>query len=549
MRKLLLTLVLVTLTFPAFAQEPFRQSVEVTVVNVDVVVTDRDGNPVHGLNGNDFELLEDGVRQKLTNFTELRGDAGNQQPSGVSATGDETSSRPTRFVFFVDSWSMHPIARREILAGIDRFIDSQMRPGDLASVVDWNGTYRIEQPLTEDRAALHAAVARISSQSSPAVLQSGFDSVRKACTAALAQVRSGQMAVLSAYHECISFARVDTDRTVLISKSLVNALDVTIATVGGADGKKVLVVAGALLPKDPGLETYQWANQLFMPWMRGFDAPNERPNPEQVRKHRERIESLGRNANTHGVTMYMIAAGAPANSMDITSADALADAGGDFLRLGNTEDAYQDVADATGGIAMKRASRFDRALETVRRDVDSYYSLGFRPSRTNPNDRNIEVKVRRKGVVARVRRSWAPLSEQAQTRDRVIANVFAPAEPSAWKIGVRTGKPQPQGDQYQVPLEITIPSSIELVKRGDAVEGGFTVWVAVGNDQGALSTVFHQANPVRIQPAEEKDFRSQPLVFTANLTVREGRNLLSVGITDAVTKETSFARGEIVAEK
>ena len=38
----------------------FSETIDVRVVNIEVVVTDRDGNRVHGLQPSDFELLVDG---------------------------------------------------------------------------------------------------------------------------------------------------------------------------------------------------------------------------------------------------------------------------------------------------------------------------------------------------------------------------------------------------------------------------------------------------------------------------------------------------------
>ena len=65
----LLTLIAATSVFP---QQPLVETIEVRVANVDVVVRDRHGNPVVGLTKDDFELFDDGARQNLTNFYEVR---------------------------------------------------------------------------------------------------------------------------------------------------------------------------------------------------------------------------------------------------------------------------------------------------------------------------------------------------------------------------------------------------------------------------------------------------------------------------------------------
>lgn len=47
----------------------FALSIDVNVVNVDVMVTDRDDNPVSGLQKEDFRVLVDDVEQPITNFS------------------------------------------------------------------------------------------------------------------------------------------------------------------------------------------------------------------------------------------------------------------------------------------------------------------------------------------------------------------------------------------------------------------------------------------------------------------------------------------------
>src|SRR5256885_15197468 len=46
---------------------------DIRVINVDVVVTDKKGNPITGLTKDDFDLYENGVPKKVTNFYEGAG--------------------------------------------------------------------------------------------------------------------------------------------------------------------------------------------------------------------------------------------------------------------------------------------------------------------------------------------------------------------------------------------------------------------------------------------------------------------------------------------
>ena len=62
------------LSSAALAQQ--SETIEVRITNLDVVVTDRSGNPITGLTKDDFEILEGGKPQTITNFSELRETSG-----------------------------------------------------------------------------------------------------------------------------------------------------------------------------------------------------------------------------------------------------------------------------------------------------------------------------------------------------------------------------------------------------------------------------------------------------------------------------------------
>ena len=60
----------------------FRQGID--LIAVDVVVTDRDGQPVRTLTVDDFQVYEDGVLQPIVTFSFVE--------TGVNAHGADTSS-------------------------------------------------------------------------------------------------------------------------------------------------------------------------------------------------------------------------------------------------------------------------------------------------------------------------------------------------------------------------------------------------------------------------------------------------------------------------
>ncbi len=57
------------LVFSVTARQEEIISVKTELVNLNVVVVDRQGHPVSGLAKEDFEVYEDGKRQKITHFS------------------------------------------------------------------------------------------------------------------------------------------------------------------------------------------------------------------------------------------------------------------------------------------------------------------------------------------------------------------------------------------------------------------------------------------------------------------------------------------------
>ena len=122
---------------PLFAQE----KIEVSVVNVDVTVTDH-GKPVPGLTKDDFVVLEDGVPQALTNFYAVR-----DNDVGL----DDRFRR--KVVLLIDGRTMTTYTADRALSRFEAFINDQFKSGDYTwSIVSTDAALlRVLMPPTSDR--------------------------------------------------------------------------------------------------------------------------------------------------------------------------------------------------------------------------------------------------------------------------------------------------------------------------------------------------------------------------------------------------------------
>ena len=152
------------------AQEPvgeFGDTVEVSEVVLDVLVTDREGNVVVGLGADDFVIEEEGDPRQATGvsfysnrFKVREGETGIQDPAPNEVVADR------HFIFLVDNprragGSLASTLIRKHLDATHRsrdWVQKEMLPGDWVAVASYDAKLRLHQDFTQDREALLVAI-------------------------------------------------------------------------------------------------------------------------------------------------------------------------------------------------------------------------------------------------------------------------------------------------------------------------------------------------------------------------------------------------------
>src|SRR5690606_6668304 len=122
----------------AAAQEPiddvarFFESVEVRLLELDVVVVDRDGEPVEGLAAADFEVLADGVPVEIADIDAHR-EVGIARPADAPTAGSTLfpvsalpPSKPVTWLVHVDQSRLRTARRNVILRQLREFFETGM---------------------------------------------------------------------------------------------------------------------------------------------------------------------------------------------------------------------------------------------------------------------------------------------------------------------------------------------------------------------------------------------------------------------------------------
>ncbi|MXW00716.1 MAG: VWA domain-containing protein [Holophagales bacterium] len=120
----------------------YQSEIDVQLIQIQILVTDRRDNPVSGLSPGDFEVRENGQPRPV---------------EGLHTAHDV----PLVLGLAVDSSdSVLPIWR-ELHSIAASFLETALTPGDRAFIVDFDDAVRLLQPLTEDRGLLSRALGRL----------------------------------------------------------------------------------------------------------------------------------------------------------------------------------------------------------------------------------------------------------------------------------------------------------------------------------------------------------------------------------------------------
>ncbi len=170
--------------FTALAQKPAVTppvedddvvKISTKLVQLDAVVLDKKGNPVNDLTAEDFEILQDGKPQKITNFsfisrtsvTEVSEQTVKEKTSDKKSKIPPVSFRPKdkgRVITFVVDDGNGSSTFAGIFAirdGLTTFVNDQMQPNDLVAIYQTrDGSSRLHQ-YTSDKEKLLQIIKKI----------------------------------------------------------------------------------------------------------------------------------------------------------------------------------------------------------------------------------------------------------------------------------------------------------------------------------------------------------------------------------------------------
>jgi len=452
-----LVLVLLSATSPSQQQSDYLIHVQSELVLVNVTVRDKSGNFVQGLKPENFTILEDNKPQKVVSFDVENVDAmppadlaqakplPESEPAataGASPVGSAAPSPAAQFkdrrliILFFDLSAMEPDDIDQSVTSAEHYVDAQMAPADLVSIVSLGSSLLVNQDFTTDHALLKKQLEQFSAGSGQ-----GFEEGTTGTTEGTPD--TGQ-----------PFTADDTEYNIFNTDRRLEALRSVAEKLSYVQQKKSLIYFSS------GMDRTGIENQSEL---RAAVNAAVRSNMAIYAMDMRGLQALvaggeAQNASLRGVSPYSGQATLNALNSNFT-----------------TQETLVTLASDTGGRAYLDSNDFSKIFKGVQQDTSTYYLLGYHS--TNPardgRYRRIVVKSNVPGVKIEYRRGYyAPADYQHSTKDdkeRQLEEELAselPATDLPLYLGVAYFRLE--GNKFFVPISLVVPGSqIPFIRSSD----------------------------------------------------------------------------------
>jgi len=427
--------------------------VQSDLVLVNVTVRDKNGNFIRGLKPENFTILEDNKPQKILSFDTENVDAAPAldvaqvkplagEPSAQPAPAPARANLAAQFkdrrliVLFFDLSAMEPDEIDHAVTSAKHYVDTQMAPADLVSIVSLGSSLLVNQDFTADRTLLKKQLDAFSSGSGQ-----GFEEGTTGTTEGTPD--SGQ-----------PFTADDTEYNIFNTDRRLEALRSVAEKLAFVQQKKSLIYFSS------GMDRTGIENQSEL---RTAVNAAVRSNMAIYTMDMRGLQALvaggeAQNASLRGVSAYSGQATLNALNSNFT-----------------TQETLVTLASDTGGRAFLDSNDFSKIFKGVQQDTSTYYLIGYHSTNLarDGHYRRIGVKINIPGAKIDYRRGYyAPADYQHSTKDdkeRQLEEELAselPATDLPLYLGVSYFRLE--SNKFFVPISLVVPGSqIPFVRSSD----------------------------------------------------------------------------------
>jgi VWFA-related protein len=544
----------------------FVDEVQVTVVNIDVFVRDRDGNVVTGLTEEDFRLAQDGQVRNLSHFAAYTQDVIAEimrrrdmepTPTMLKPSSEEVSAefmpsgeddlatlaariQPVHLVLYVDNENIRPFDRNRVLTQVRSYLREIMQPHVQVMVVSAGRSVRIVQPFTDNPKDVVDALRDLRTLSGA---RSDRDTQRGRLIHDIQAVEDQRA---SGNTQNVSMEGIDLEGkirsygeeiTMEVGYTAAAMREITTA-LAGLSGRKVFVYISSGLPMVAAQDLLTWYGEIYQ---------NRSILPALARFDRSHLyDQLASTANAQGVTFYMIdASGVSGTAGSSAEYSRPVDPMAANIYIINHQQPLQLMAERTGGRAVIDTNDVTEGLEELRDDLFTYYSLGYTISASGADTvHRVEVELPNHPEYKLVyRKTYVEKSLSTTVQDTVVSGLMLELDSNVMGVEIDAGAARPASEnRWILPVEIRFPiHSVALLPEGDEFVGRVELFITNRDLKGRQADIQRREFEIRMPPEDYAIRRHEAYVAALELLMEEGTYKIVVGLLDPITRQSSYA--------
>jgi VWFA-related protein len=400
---------------PADQAAPPTFAAEIEQVVVDLVIVDKDGEPVPGITRDDLVLKEDGVEQSVVSFEAvvLPDEPAEKPPPPprVSANTDVETDRGRTFVILFDDMNLSPFRAREAKGAVLSFLETAVREGDYVSLIASSGAAWWTSRMEAGRDQLIDTLKRLDGRKIPdrslermtdwEAMRIHMDRDPQTTSQVMRRFEKYGVSMMASRDRNNPLSGTTSDPFVTAraaevylqartrNRLTLEALERVLNGLASAKGRKSVILVSEGFIYDRNLDLFRRVN-----------AASRRANAAIYFVNARGLD---------GLPMELSAEFGPAMPVqDISYA---------FASMNRIDDGSEALADESGGFTVKNTNDLDEGINRIAKETQVYYLLGY-VSANGARDgkfREIEVdfaKGKGKGLKIRARKGYyAPAAD------------------------------------------------------------------------------------------------------------------------------------------
>jgi VWFA-related protein len=523
----------------AQADEDEVVRITTNLVQVDAVVTDKDGKQVTDLKAEDFEVLEDNRPQSITNFSYISAGGANAEATAAPRADKNVPTMPSAplrpeqvhrtIALVADDLGLSVGSITFLRRALGKAVAEQIQPNDLVAVLRTAGGIGVLQQFTSDKRLLYAAIERVRWNGILSRVDS-FEAIQAAPVNKFGEgavtAGGGTGSSLMGEDKVEKMRRqVNQVREQVFTYGTINALIYIINGLKNLPGRKSIL--------------------LFSDSFKYTDDNKEELH--RLADHANRASVVIYTMNTRGLqTTGMTAADATSGNTGAELDAKLAERSGE-VAAGQSALTFLSVQ--TGGLDIHNTNDLSMGLKRLLDDQKGYYLIGYRPDKSTFKNgsrfHDIRIRVKRPGLTVRSRRGFFGEEEKKKpdaprTRsEELLAAMTSPFQASGIDMRLTTlfGNDPNAGSFMRSLLHI----DARALKFEMSKDGWQTAKIEVAamtfNDAGKIVDQVTREETIQVRGGGYQRLRRNGLIYSFDVPVkRAGNYQLRVAVRDPATK-------------